>query len=52
MTKLKRFLCSVLYRNHKVKLGFYVDSNGELYFASRCERCGKKIIIKYKEDSK
>lgn len=52
MTKLKRFLCAVLYRNHIVKLGFDVDSEGELWFVSRCERCGKKIAIKFKEASK
>lgn len=47
ITKLKHFLCAVLY-HHKLKLGFYVDSEGELWFASRCERCGKKITMKFK----
>lgn len=51
MTKLKRFLCAVLY-HHKLKLGFDVDSEGKLWFVSRCEQCGKKIEIKFKEASK
>ena len=49
ITKIKQFLCGVLY-HHKLKLGFDVDSEGELWFVSRCERCGKKIAIKFKEE--
>nr|DAM44224.1 MAG TPA: ubiquitin-binding zinc finger protein [Caudoviricetes sp.] len=54
ITKIKQFLCGVLY-HHKLKLGFdvfVVDSEGEIWFVSRCERCGKKISIKFKEASK
>lgn len=46
ITKLKQFLCAVLY-HHSLKPGFDVDSEGELWYVSRCEWCGKKIEIKF-----
>ena len=40
---LRRFICIVWYGEHKGKLEFGLNDEGELRLICRCSRCGKKL---------